>query len=513
MKCPEKELKKISEEDVWSLSGTELGVNFHTIGEIIGFVFSAISIGVSLYLIFRHATHYSRPWEQRQTIRILFMIPIYATVSLLSFHYYQKHVYFEVMRDCYEAFAISSFFALLCNYVAPSVHEQKEYFRHVEPLNWVWPLTWAQKISGGENKGWLRKPRSGLTWFNVIWISVFQYCFIRVFFTFVAVVAQYYEVLCEDSWSPAFAEVYIEIFQAGGVTIAMYCVIQFYIQLKPDLAQHSPFLKVLAIKLVIFFCFWQGLLIDFLTNHDILTTSDYLAYADIKVGIPSLLVCVEMAFFAVLHLFAFPWKPYRVSKTQVAMDPNYTADPDAPLTGEKRPKRYKGGIMGLGAIIDAFNIWDVVKASARGFRWLFVGVRHRHEDASYQKTGLTTQASALGPVEMTDQSSAYQRTRTDSRTRDGYGDEFDRRSSIDADDSPGHSPFEHPDERRGRVQQDYGFGQHGQFDNAETSYGRGRVDSDAMYGPGNRQRSPDNHDESDELHLLSHAQPQPTKFV
>lgn len=41
------------------------------------------------------------------------------------------------------------------------------------------------------------------------------------------------------------------------VTIAMYCLIQFYIQLREDLKDHSPFLKILSIKLVIFLSFWQ----------------------------------------------------------------------------------------------------------------------------------------------------------------------------------------------------------------------------------------------------------------
>jgi len=41
------------------------------------------------------------------------------------------------------------------------------------------------------------------------------------------------------------------------VTVAMYCLIQFYIQIKDDLAEHKPLLKVAAIKLVIFLSFWQ----------------------------------------------------------------------------------------------------------------------------------------------------------------------------------------------------------------------------------------------------------------
>ena len=95
------------------------------------------------------------------------MIPIYAVVSFLSYLYYKKAIYFELLRDCYEAFAIASFFTLMCHYIAPNLHDQKEYFRNVAAKNWVWPVTWMQKCTGGENNGWLRKPRSGLTWFNV----------------------------------------------------------------------------------------------------------------------------------------------------------------------------------------------------------------------------------------------------------------------------------------------------------------------------------------------------------
>ena len=100
-------------------------------------------------------------------IRILLMIPIYSTVSFLSYLYYKHSIYFEVLRDCYEAFAIASFFTLLCHYIAPNLHEQKDYFRQVTPINWFWSVFGLQKCTGGRDKGILRIPRSGLTWFNV----------------------------------------------------------------------------------------------------------------------------------------------------------------------------------------------------------------------------------------------------------------------------------------------------------------------------------------------------------
>ena len=151
----------ITEDPIWH------GRTLHDLGLYIGAIFTFIAVVVSLFLITMHATHYLKPWEQRHIIRILFMVPVYAAVSLLSYYYYNHSVYFEVIRDCYEAFAIASFFSLLCAYIAPDLHQQKVYFRTITPKKWVWPMKYFQKCTGGPDKGFLRTPRSGLTWFNV----------------------------------------------------------------------------------------------------------------------------------------------------------------------------------------------------------------------------------------------------------------------------------------------------------------------------------------------------------
>ncbi|KAF7192678.1 Transmembrane protein [Pseudocercospora fuligena] len=364
-------------------------LTFHHLGLILCALFGLISVFVSLWLIFQHAIHYQRPNQQKQIIRILFMIPVYAVVSFLSFLFYRKAIYFEVLRDCYEAFAISSFFALLCDYIAPNLHEQKEYFRSVQPVNWFWSVFGLQKCTGGQNKGPLRKPRSGLTWFNVIWAGIFQYCVIRVLFTIVSVITEAFGRYCEASLSPAFGHIWVLVFESLSVTVAMFMVIQFYIQLKTDLAEHKPFLKVLSIKLVIFFSFWQTIVISFLSSDKgPLQPTKHLAYQDIKIGIPSVLLCIEMAFFSVLHIFAYPWKPYNVKHL----------DPMAADIADR--SGYKGGSMGIKAIMDAFNPWDIIKAIARGGRWMFVGFKTRQQDVSYQpaKTGGHDETAYMGPT-------------------------------------------------------------------------------------------------------------------
>lgn len=152
------------------LTSTEeysFGLTFHQLSEAIAACFGLVAIIIAVCLIILHATHYARPHEQRHIIRILFLIPVYAFVSYLSLRYYRHAIYFETIRDCYEAIAIASFFALLCSYIAPSLHDQKEYFRSRPVRNWVWPIPWLQKCTGGQDRGLFRKPRSALTSFNV----------------------------------------------------------------------------------------------------------------------------------------------------------------------------------------------------------------------------------------------------------------------------------------------------------------------------------------------------------
>jgi Organic solute transporter Ostalpha len=113
--------------------------------------------------------------------------------------------------------------------------------------------------------------------------------------------------------------------------------------------------------------------ISFLSSAGAIKVSDKLANQDIQIGLPNLLLCIEMAIFAVLHFFAFPWKPYLLKNQQASDDPQY-------INGQVA---YQGGPLGVKAFIESFNPWDLVKATGRGFRWLFVGYRKRTTDPSY----------------------------------------------------------------------------------------------------------------------------------
>lgn len=95
---------------------------------------------------------------------------------------------------------------------------------------------------------------------------------------------------------------------------------------------------------------------------------------DLKYGLPELMINIEMAIFAVLHLWAFSWKPYVIPSQGGEVTDFYG---NGKVT-------YEGGPFGLKALGDAMSPVDLAKAVGRSARWLVVGRRHRMQDPSYQ---------------------------------------------------------------------------------------------------------------------------------
>lgn len=62
---------------------------------------------------------------------------------------------------------------------------------------------------------------------------------------------------------------------------------------------------------------------------------------------------------------------------------------------------YRGGWLGTNALLDAFNLWDLVKAIGRGFKWILIGQRKREQDVSYLNS---TRDTGLEPIRTKDTS-------------------------------------------------------------------------------------------------------------
>lgn len=88
-------------------SNGNLNFKAHDVGWIISGFFTVIASASSFWLIWKHLTYYTCPQQQRHIVRMLFMVPIYAIVSLLSYLFYKEAIYYQTIRDCYEAVVIT----------------------------------------------------------------------------------------------------------------------------------------------------------------------------------------------------------------------------------------------------------------------------------------------------------------------------------------------------------------------------------------------------------------------
>ncbi|SPO28486.1 uncharacterized protein UTRI_04883 [Ustilago trichophora] len=273
----------------------------HDVGWLICGIMALIATISSVWLIWKHLTYYTCPQQQRHIVRLLVMVPIYAIVSFMSYLFYHEALYYQTIRDCYEAVLVTSFFYLILAYTGDTRAEQHAVFRNIDIKDrfWVWPLG-----------SWKYKPE-GLHFLWLMKICVLQYAIIRPFCTFVAVGTEYFGYYCLHSWMPWFTHVWCALFISISVTVAMYCLIQLYIPVRKLVDPYKPILKFLAIKTIVFLTFWQDTLLSFLVSFGAIKETEYFTAEQIQAGINALLQCFWMLLFGFIHIKAFSYLPYR----------------------------------------------------------------------------------------------------------------------------------------------------------------------------------------------------------
>ncbi|CAG0881581.1 unnamed protein product [Darwinula stevensoni] len=84
---------------------------------LVGTVFVVLCLPLSLWDITQHLIHYTNPMRQKHIIRILWMVPIYSLNAWLSMTVPKFAIYFDTLRECYEAYVIYNFMIFLLNFL------------------------------------------------------------------------------------------------------------------------------------------------------------------------------------------------------------------------------------------------------------------------------------------------------------------------------------------------------------------------------------------------------------
>ncbi|KAJ3151066.1 hypothetical protein HDU89_002278 [Geranomyces variabilis] len=261
-------------------------------------VLATISISASFYLIFRHLQHYTQPQYQRWIVRILFMVPIYAFASCLTFRFYWLAPYIDVVRDSYEAFALYSFHRLLLLYLGPDLEGQHARMQGKKVKRFPLPFCC-----------WWYNPAGYAYLLNTRYL-VLQYVVVRPLTTFMALIFWGFGVLCPNSNSPTHGQFWVTSLNLLSSTLAVYGLFTFYLDISADIREHKPLWKVIAVKFIVFMCFWGSLILSALVKFNVIKSTQYYSAEAASDMLNAFIICVEMLIAAALHVKAFPYTDF-----------------------------------------------------------------------------------------------------------------------------------------------------------------------------------------------------------
>ncbi|KAI0312274.1 DUF300-domain-containing protein [Amylostereum chailletii] len=299
--CPESNTQAVDQSKFWDSTGVNWDA--HRVGWAIAGGCAAATVIISVFSVLQHCRNYTNRAEQRQILRILYMPPVYAVISFFSYRFFRDYTYYSVIEVVYEAITLSAFLLLLIEYVASTSSGHTAEGAIARKNKSKLPIPFCC---------WRYRPTKAYFMYTLKW-SVLQYVVIRPAVSIAAIICEHYDVLCSSgSYNVHFAEVYLEAIDFISVSIALYGLILFYGLTKEELAGRRPLAKFLAIKLIVFFTFYQSFVFNALQSNGVIKGTQYWTATNITDGLNALATCIEMIFFSAFMLWAYSPKDYKL---------------------------------------------------------------------------------------------------------------------------------------------------------------------------------------------------------
>ncbi|KAI9198987.1 hypothetical protein LWI28_025425 [Acer negundo] len=224
-----------------------------------------LTMHFTVQLLSQHLFYWKNPKEQKAIIVIILMAPIYAIVSFVGFLDIKGSkpffTFLESIKECYEALVIAKFIALMYSYLNISIS------KNIVP----------DEIKGRE----------------------IHHSFPMTLFQPHTVKLDHRTLKQLKHWTWQF------------VVIRPICSILMIMLQVLELEPHNPLAKFMCIKGIVFFCFWQGVVLEILVAVGIIKSHHFwLDVEHIEEAIQNILVCMEMVVFSVLQQYAYHVAPY-----------------------------------------------------------------------------------------------------------------------------------------------------------------------------------------------------------
>ncbi|WCJ26806.1 hypothetical protein M5689_008596 [Euphorbia peplus] len=259
---------------------------------IIAFICTCGAISLSVFHIYRHLLNYTEPTYQRYIVRIVFMVPVYALMSFLALILPGSSIYFNSIREVYEAWVIYNFLSLCLAWVGgPGAVVLSLTGRVLKPSMYMMTCCLPPMPLDGR---FIRRCKQGCL----------QFVFLKPVLVAVTLFLYAKGKYKDGNFSPKQAYLYLTIIYTISYTMALYALVLFYVACKDLLQPFNPVPKFIIIKSVVFLTYWQGVLVFLAAKTGMIKNADDAAQFQ------NFIICVEMLIAAAGHFFAFPYKEY-----------------------------------------------------------------------------------------------------------------------------------------------------------------------------------------------------------
>ncbi|CAL5194884.1 unnamed protein product [Lathyrus oleraceus] len=259
---------------------------------VIAFLCTVGAVALAILHIYKHLLNYTEPTYQRYIVRIVFMVPVYALMSFMSLVLPGSSIYFNSIREVYEAWVIYNFLSLCLAWVGgPGSVVISLSGRVMKPSVCLMTCCFPPIPLDGR---FIRKCKQGCL----------QFVILKPILVVVTLILYAKGKYKDGIFNPKQSYLYLTIIYTFSYTMALYALALFYVACKDLLQPFNPVPKFVIIKSVVFLTYWQGVLF-FLAAK-----SGFIKDADEAALLQNFIICVEMLIAAVGHFYAFPYKEY-----------------------------------------------------------------------------------------------------------------------------------------------------------------------------------------------------------
>jgi hypothetical protein len=290
----------VTEVEIPDIPDLVRNITIEEAGLAIAAIFSLAAVIISLRNMIQHVINFNEPVLQRNMIRIMAIVPIYAIDSWLTL-ILNEHwaLIVDLVRDAYEAYVIYCFFKLLVDFLSGETHLR--LILHNKPMaHHPLPMCCLTFSPGGK---FLHRTKQALV----------QFMIIRPSTSAAAVILEFFGLYGEGDFSVNKGYLWLLIVDNISFTIALYYLVMFYEVLAKDLKDYKPLAKFLVIKSVIFFSFWQGIAISLGVHFGWIPEESIWSN-----HLQAFLICIEMLGIAIAFWFSFGYHYFRAKNAQPA---------------------------------------------------------------------------------------------------------------------------------------------------------------------------------------------------